>query len=85
MKLIYQCFRSMIGEQGVSNITRNDAFTSSLLLCSGIFSSRRIERAVWGKHLWRYLTADTPPDHDVTCKFSRGNESAIREAFLVCC
>jgi len=58
-------------EQGVSNITRNDAFTSSLLLCSGIFSSRGIERAAWGNICVRYPTAYTHPDHDAICKFRR--------------
>jgi transposase len=55
-----------------------------LIYCyaSGIFSSRRIERATYLHVAVRYLTADTHPDHDTICKFRRENFDVIQEAFL---
>ena len=55
-----------------------------LIYCyaSGIFSSRRIERATYQHVSVRYLTANTHPDHDTICKFRRENFDAIAQAFL---
>ena len=49
---------------------------------NGIFGSRRIERATYRDVAVRYLTADTPPDHDTICAFRRGNFEAVSAAFL---
>ncbi len=49
---------------------------------SGVFGSRRIERATYRDLAVRYLTADTHPDHDTICTFRRENGKAIAEAFL---
>jgi transposase len=55
-----------------------------LIYCyaSGIFGSRRIERATYRDLAVRYLTADTHPDHDTICTFRRENGKGIAEAFL---
>ncbi len=55
-----------------------------LIYCyaNGIFTSRRIERAIWRDVAVRFLTADTHPDHDTICKFRRENFEAVAEAFL---
>jgi chromatin segregation and condensation protein Rec8/ScpA/Scc1 (kleisin family) len=55
-----------------------------LIYCyaNGLFSSRRIERATYRDVAVRYLTADTPPDHDTICAFRRNNLDAIAVAFV---
>jgi transposase len=55
-----------------------------LIYCyaSGIFSSRRIERATYRDIAVRYLTADKHPDHDTIAKFRRENFDAIAESFV---
>jgi transposase len=55
-----------------------------LIYCyaSGIFGSRRIERATYRDLAVRYLTGDTHPDHDTICAFRRANGEVIKEAFL---
>jgi len=55
-----------------------------LIYCyaSGIFGSRRIERATYRDLAVRYLTGDTHPDHDTICAFRRANGQVITEAFV---
>jgi transposase len=55
-----------------------------LIYCyaSGVFGSRRIERATYRDLAVRYLTGDTHPDHDTICAFRRTNGEVIKEAFL---
>src|SRR4030042_1974564 len=55
-----------------------------LIYCyaSGVFGSRRIERATYRDLAVRYLTGDTHPDHDTICMFRRANGEVIKEAFL---
>lgn len=55
-----------------------------LIYCyaTGVFSSRRIERATYRDIAVRYLTADTHPDHDTICTFRRENGDVVREAFV---
>jgi transposase len=55
-----------------------------LIYCytSGVFGSRRIERATYRDLGVRYLTGDTHPDHDTICAFRRANGEVIKEAFL---
>jgi len=48
---------------------------------NGVFSSRKIERATVRDMAFRYLTADTHPDHDTICKFRRDNFEAVAAAF----
>jgi len=57
---------------------------SLLIYCyaSGIFSSRRIERATHRDIAVRYLTADTHPDHDTICTFRRENFDAVAACFV---
>ena len=55
-----------------------------LIYCyaSGIFGSRRIERATYRDLAVRYLTGDTHPDHDTICSFRRANGEMIKQAFV---
>lgn len=55
-----------------------------LIYCyaSGVFGSRRIERATYRDLAVRYLTGDTHPDHDTICAFRRANRPVIKETFL---
>lgn len=57
---------------------------SLLIYCyaSGVFSSRRIERATHRDIGVRYLTGDTHPDHDTIAKFRRDNQEAVAECFV---
>jgi transposase len=49
---------------------------------SGIFSSRRIERATWRDIAVRFVAANLHPDHDTIAVFRRSNKAAIEAAFL---
>ena len=49
--------------------------------CTGLLSSRRIERATYDSVALRYLCANHHPDHDTIAKFRRENEAFFRESF----
>jgi transposase len=48
---------------------------------TGVFSSRRIERATYESVAVRYLCANHHPDHDTIAKFRRENEGLFRSCF----
>jgi transposase len=48
---------------------------------TGLFSSRRIERASYDSVTVRYLCANHHPDHDTIAKFRRQNEALFRSCF----
>src|SRR2546423_7637284 len=48
---------------------------------TGLFSSRRIERATYESVAVRYLCANHHPDHDTIAKFRRENEALFRSCF----
>jgi transposase len=48
---------------------------------TGLFSSRRIERATYESVAVRYLCANHHPDHDTVAKFRRENEALFRSCF----
>lgn len=48
---------------------------------TGLFSSRRIERATYDSVTVRYLCANHHPDHDTIAKFRRENEALFRSCF----
>lgn len=54
-----------------------------LIYCyaTGVFSSRRIERATYDSVAVRYLCANHHPDHDTIASFRRGNEELFRRVF----
>ena len=54
-----------------------------LIYCyaTGLFSSRRIERASYESVAVRYLCANHHPDHDTIAKFRRENEGLFRSCF----
>lgn len=49
---------------------------------TGVFSSRRIERATHMDVAVRYLAANEQPDHDTIAKFRRENLEAVKRAFV---
>jgi len=49
---------------------------------SGVFSSRRIERATWRDIAVRYITGDHHPDHDTIASFRRENQALFKACFL---
>jgi transposase len=54
-----------------------------LIYCyaTGVFSSRRIERASYESVAVRYLCANHHPDHDTIAAFRRANEALFRSCF----
>jgi transposase len=48
---------------------------------TGLFSSRRIERATYDSVTVRYLCANHHPDHDTIAQFRRENEALFRSCF----
>ena len=55
-----------------------------LIYCyaTGLFSSRKIERATYDSVAARYVCANTHPDHDTIAKFRRENGELIRDCFV---
>src|SRR5208282_2104543 len=55
-----------------------------LLYCyaTGVFSSRRIERAALDSVPVRMICGDTHPDHDTICTFRRENKALLQETFV---
>jgi transposase len=49
---------------------------------SGVFSSRAIERATHDSVAFRYIAANTHPDHDTIASFRRRFGAQVREVFL---
>lgn len=49
---------------------------------TGLFSSRKLERATYDSIAVRYLCANTHPDHDTIAKFRRENGGLIRQCFV---
>jgi transposase len=54
-----------------------------LIYCyaTGVFSSRKIERATYDSISVRYICANHHPDHDTVAKFRRNNPELIEECF----
>jgi transposase len=50
--------------------------------CTGIFSSRRIERATYEDVAFRYLSGDQHPDHDTIASFRERHLEALKGIFL---
>ena len=55
-----------------------------LLYCyaTGVFSSRRIERAAQDSVPVRMICGDTHPDHNTICTFRRENKALLQETFV---
>ena len=49
---------------------------------TGTFSSRKLEKATYDSIAYRYLCANTHPDHSTICAFRQANTQAVHEAFL---
>ena len=55
-----------------------------LIYCyaTGLFSSRKVERATYDSVAVRYVCANTHPDHDTIAKFRRENGDLVRRCFV---
>jgi transposase len=74
----------VINERGTGYAQYPPSMMLALLIycyASGIFSSRRIERASYRDLGVRFLTGDTHPDHDTICSFRRQNGELIAKFF----
>ncbi len=77
--------RISVNHRGTGDAQFPPAMMLALLIycyATGIFSSRRIERATWQNVSVRFLCADTHPDHDTICTFRRSNGPLLREVFV---
>jgi transposase len=75
----------VINERGTGYAQYPPSMMLALLIycyASGIFSSRRIERASYRDLGVRFLTGDTHPDHDTICSFRRQNGELIAKFFV---
>jgi transposase len=50
--------------------------------CSGVFSSRKIERATYDSVAFRYVAANTHPDHDTIATFRRRFLPQVKSLFV---
>lgn len=50
--------------------------------CTGVRSSRRIEKATWDDVAFRFLAADQHPDHDSISEFRKRHTKALAALFL---
>ncbi len=79
----FQRFR--VNERGTGSAQYEPRMMLALLIhcyASGIFSSRRIERATYRDIGVRLVAANLHPDHDTIAKFRRENFDAVGECFL---
>uniref|UniRef100_UPI001F1850F4 transposase n=1 Tax=Paraburkholderia aspalathi TaxID=1324617 RepID=UPI001F1850F4 len=49
---------------------------------TGVFSSRKIERATYDSVAFRYIAANTHPDHDTLATFRKRFASRIEKLFV---
>ena len=74
-----------VNRRGTGDAQYPPAMMLSLLIycyATGLFSSRRIERATWQNVSVRFICGDTHPDHDTLCTFRRQNGPLLAECFL---
>ncbi|CAN5481271.1 hypothetical protein BH09VER1_BH09VER1_53740 [soil metagenome] len=73
-----------VNERGTGDAQYPPAMMLGLLIYSyatGVFSSRKIERATYENVAVRVMCADTHPDHDTICAFRRGNPELLSASF----
>jgi transposase len=74
-----------VNDRGTGSAQYHPRMMLALLIycyASGIFSSRRIERATHRDLGVRYVAANRHPDHDTIATFRRENFTAVAESFL---
>jgi transposase len=74
-----------VNERGTGSAQFPPRMLLSLLLycyATGVFSSRRIERACSDSVPVRMICADTHPDHDTICTFRRENKALLEKTFV---
>ena len=74
-----------INERGTGDAQYPPRMLLALLLycyATGVFSSRRIERATYDSVPVRMISGDTHPDHDTICAFRRENKALLQESFV---
>jgi transposase len=76
--------QAQVNERGTGDAQYPPAMMLGLLIFSyatGVFSSRRIERATYEHVAVRLLCADTHPDHDTICAFRRQHQALLSRSF----
>lgn len=89
------CVAEIVGQLDLSEITKqyqgrgSRAHHPETLLClliygyaTGVFSSRKIERASYDSIAFRYLAANTHPDHDTIASFRRRFLPQLEDLFV---
>jgi transposase len=75
---------AQINHRGTGSEQYPPAMLLALLVysyCTGIFSSRQIERSSHTDVAVRFVCANTHPDHDTICTFRRNNGALLHRAF----
>ena len=75
-----------VNDRGTGSAQYHPRMMLALLIycyANGLFSLRRIERAMYRDIGVRYVTANTHPDHDTVCKFRRENLAAVHESKII--
>jgi transposase len=75
---------AQINHRGTGSEQYPPAMLLALLVysyCTGMFSSRQIERSSHTDVAVRFVCADTHPDHDTICTFRRNNGALLQRAF----
>lgn len=73
-----------VNHRGTGDAQYPPAMMLGLLIYSyatGVFSSRKIERATYENVAVRVMCADTHPDHDTICAFRRQNPELLNASF----
>ncbi len=72
-------------EDGRGQAAYHPQMLSGLLIygyCTGIFSSRRMERATYEDVAFRFLSGDQHPDHDTIAAFRERHLKSLKDLFL---
>lgn len=74
-----------VNHRGTGSAEYPPAMMLALLIycyATGVFSSRKIERATYDSISVRYLCANEHPDHDTIAKFRRRNRGLVEKVFM---
>ena len=76
-----------VNHRGTGSAEYPPAMMLALLIycyATGVFSSRKIERATYDSISVRYLCANEHPDHDTIAKFRRRNHGLVEKYLCRC-
>jgi transposase len=79
LESIYLCYGALGGEAIAPEILLGLLFYG---YATGVFSSRKIERASYGNLAFRFIAGDLHPDHDTLANFRKAFLAEIKELFV---